>query len=89
METTKDMVRLLGLSTKERKVLQALKDGGDTPLKIERRTKVTRAAIYSTLKRFKERGLVRTKIVQGRKHWLLAPLHQIESSLYDTKKISS
>lgn len=89
MEDTKKLVRLLGLSPKEQRVIEALKSGYETPLQIERATKVSRPAIYATLKRFKERGIVRSKIEQGKKSWHLTSLPHIESALYDTKNSSS
>jgi sugar-specific transcriptional regulator TrmB len=46
-------LKILGLSTKEEKVLVALSEGLDTPLLVSRSTKVTRAAVYEVLKKLK------------------------------------
>jgi len=85
-ETIKELVRLLGLSTKERKVLEAIKGGHNTPLAIAHKTNISRPAIYAALKRFKNRGFVNSHIDGGKKYWSLASVRNIESALYDTKK---
>ncbi len=86
MESTKELTRLLGLSSKESKVLEAVKDGFNTPLVISSKTKVSRPAIYEALNRFKKRGLVKTNIKNGKKYWSLVPVRSIEASLFDAKK---
>lgn len=82
----KDGTQMLELSKKERKVLAVLKKEKSTPLEISRDTKVTRPSVYVILDKLKKRGLVTTKIVQGRKYWLLENPRNIEEALYATKK---
>lgn len=79
-------VEILELSKKERKVLAVLKKEKSTPLEISRNTKVTRPSVYVILEKFKKRGLITTKIVQGKKYWLLESPRNIEEALYATKK---
>jgi len=77
---------MLDLSKKERKVLDVLKREKSTPLEIARTTKVTRPSVYVILDKLKKRGLVTTKIEQGKKYWLLEDPRNIEEALYATKK---
>lgn len=79
-------LEILDLSRKERKVLTVLKKERSTPLEISRITKVTRPSVYVILEKLKKRGLVTTKIEQGRKYWLLENPRKIEETLYATKK---
>lgn len=83
---TGDAIRLLGLSKKELAVLEALKSGMDTPVKIAAETDISRPAIYAILGHFKKRGFAATHIRNGRKHWSLAPEREIEEVLYDAKR---
>ncbi len=86
MELDKSQIKLLGLSTKEVRVLTALRSGSNTPLLINKETSVSRPAIYEILDRLHARGLVKTNIVDGRKFWSQAKTRDIEESLYNTKK---
>lgn len=85
META-EMLKLLGLSKKEEKVLAALQGGADTPLLLARATKVSRTAVYAILQNLKKRGLAHTHIVHGKKHWGLRPEREIEEVLYAAKR---
>lgn len=67
-------------------MLRALKNGVDTPLLLSRATKVSRPAVYAILKNLKERGLVVSRIVNGKKHWWLADERQVEAVLYEAKR---
>jgi hypothetical protein len=79
-------LKLLGLSRKEAKVLEAVWKGKDTPLLIARETSVSRPATYEILARLKKRGLVKTTIRDGKRYWLLAKSQDLEVLLYNTKK---
>lgn len=78
---------VLGLSKKEERVLVALIDTSQTPLRIARETKVTRPAVYDILKKLKNRGLVTSQIVNGKKSWSLARKEDIDTALYEAKKV--
>lgn len=80
------MLRLLGLSKKEEKVLVELQKSSSTPLLLARATKVSRTAVYAILLNLKKRGLVQSRITNGKKHWSLAPEREIEETLYDAKR---
>ena len=80
------MLKLLGLSRKEEKVLVALRDDIDTPLLLARATKVSRTAVYAILQNLKKRGLARTHIAHGKKHWVLTSEREIEETLYLAKR---
>jgi sugar-specific transcriptional regulator TrmB len=67
MHTLKDQLKFLDLSTKEEKVLMALKHGHTTPLRIMEATKVSRPAVYDIFKKLKKRGLVESRITNGKK----------------------
>ncbi|MFZ1075641.1 MAG: helix-turn-helix domain-containing protein [Minisyncoccia bacterium] len=82
----KNNLRLLGLSTKEEKVLRALMDCKDTPLLIARATKVSRPAIYAILNILHERGIAVRHTVNGKKKWAIADERGIEETLYDAKR---
>lgn len=79
-------IKLLGLSKREIKVLDALREGYSTPLEVARHTKVSRPAIYEMLGRFHKRGLVKSNIKEGRKHWSQASERDLEQDIYNTKK---
>lgn len=79
-------LKLLGLSKKEQKVLIALQTGSDTPVKLAKATDVSRTAIYAILQNLKKRGLVQSRITNGKKHWALAPEREIEEVLYEAKR---
>lgn len=85
MDTT-EMLKLLGLSKKEEKVLIALQGGADTPLLLARATRVSRTAAYAILSSLKKRGLANTHIAHGKKHWSLTPERELEEVLYATKR---
>ncbi|MEK7604344.1 MAG: helix-turn-helix domain-containing protein [Patescibacteria group bacterium] len=80
------MLRLLGLSKKEEKVLTALQEGADTPVKLTKVTNVSRTAIYAILQNLKKRGLAGAHIVHGKKYWRLASEREIEETLYAAKR---
>jgi DNA-binding transcriptional ArsR family regulator len=79
-------LRLLGLSSKEERVLIALRDGIDTPLLISRATKVSRPAVYATLGLLKSRGLATSHIRDGRKSWQLTERRELEKIFFETKR---
>lgn len=85
MEIT-ETFKLLGLSKKEQKVLNALQGGSDTPVKLSKATDVSRTAIYAILANLKKRGLAESRITNGKKHWALADEREIEETLYETKR---
>lgn len=80
------MLKLLGLSKKEQKVLLALQGGLDTPVKVAKETDISRTAIYAILTNLKKRGLVEPHTKQGRKGWTLAGERGIEETFYATKR---
>ncbi len=86
MELRKKLA-ILDLSLKEEKVLLAVIKGIKTPLLITRETKVTRPAVYDILLNLKDRGLVKSHIVEGKKSWSLARKENIDESLYEAKKV--
>jgi len=79
-------IKLLGLSRKEIRVLDALYAGKSTPLLISEHTKVSRPAIYEILTRLHKRGLVKSNIQNGKKYWSQAKGKDLEQELYETKK---
>jgi DNA-binding Lrp family transcriptional regulator len=83
---TRELLKLLGLSKKEEKVLAALQSGADTPLLLARATRVSRTAVYAILQNLKKRGLTHTHIMSGKKHWGLASEREIEETLYAAKR---
>lgn len=83
---TQELLRLLGLSKKEEKVLLALQGGATTPLLLARETKVSRTAVYAILIKLKKRGLVKRHTTHGKHHWELAPEREIEEVLYGAKR---
>jgi hypothetical protein len=87
MSNIKEQLKLLDLSTKEEKVLLALKDGHTTPLRIMEATKVSRPAVYDILKKLKKRGLVESHITNGKKHWRMVSDKALAGTLYETKKV--
>jgi DNA-binding transcriptional ArsR family regulator len=85
MELT-EKLRIFGFSRKELRVLDALKNGLDTPLEVSRKTKVSRTAVYAILENLKERGLVSTHIRKGKKSWFLSPERDLDATIYDAKR---
>lgn len=85
MDTT-ETLKLLGLSKKERKVLIALQDGSDTPVKLAKATDVSRTAVYAILQNLKKRGVAASYVKNGKKHWILADEREIEETLYAAKR---
>lgn len=81
-----DDIKLLGLSRKEARVLGALREGADTPLLLARATRVSRPGVYDILRALRERGLVRSRIANGRKHWELVSRRELDERFYETKK---
>ncbi len=86
MELRKKL-EILDLSLKEEKVLLAIIEGCGTPLSIASETKVTRPAVYDILLKLKKRGLVNSRIKEGKKTWALVDQRELPSSLYETKKV--
>ncbi len=84
META-EMLKLLGLSKKEQKVLIALQAGQDTPVKLAKATDVSRTAIYAILQNLKKRGIVASHIKDGRKTFRIADEREVEETLYEAK----
>lgn len=78
-------LQLLGLSKKETLVFSALRNNANTPLLLSRNTRVSRSAVYAILRNFKKRGLCTTRIVGGRKNWILTPPDELEMLLRETK----
>lgn len=85
MESTESL-KLLGLSKKELKVLTALQEGADTPVKLTKATDVSRTAIYAILQNLKKRGIVVSHIKNGKKTFILADEREIEEVLYAAKR---
>jgi biotin operon repressor len=81
-----DNLQILGLSAKENKVLLALRDGADTPVKMARQTSVSRSAVYKILKQLQKRGIAVLRITDGHKHWELENEHDLDRSVYDVKR---
>lgn len=72
---------VLGLSKKESLVLDALRAGLDTPVKINAKTDVSRPAIYAILAHFERRRLANSTVIKGVKHWELASTKIIENAV--------
>jgi biotin operon repressor len=85
METTESL-KLLGLSKKEQKVLTALQAGSNTPVKLSRVTDVSRTAIYAILQNLKKRGIVISRVQNGKKSFSLAGEREVEETLYAAKR---
>src|SRR3989338_5250928 len=83
---TLETLKLLGLSKKEQKVLRALQEGGDTPVKLSKVTGVSRTAVYAILQNLKKRGLAQVRTTNGKRHWGLTPEREIEGVLYEAKR---
>jgi predicted transcriptional regulator len=86
MKLPPEQIKLLGLSSAEVKVLDALRSGKDTPLLISGHTKVSRPAIYEILERLHKRGLIKSNIRNGKKYWSQAKEKDLEQEIYKTKK---
>ncbi len=86
MKLNTEQIKLLGLSRKEIWVLDALREGKNTPLSISRYTKVSRPAIYEILVRLHKRTLVKSNIRNGKKYWSQVKDRNLEQELYETKK---
>ncbi len=87
MHSQYDRLKILDLSTKELKVFCALTEGHNTPLLIMGATKVSRPAVYDIFKKLKKRGLVESRITNGKKHWQMVSDKELADTLYDTKKV--
>ncbi|MDO8624232.1 MAG: hypothetical protein Q7R54_02650 [bacterium] len=90
---TENNLDLLGLTKKEQLVLLTLQRGrsdlhksAGTPLLLSRQTKVSRPAIYAILQNLHKRGLVISRITNGKKHWELSGEREIEEAVYETKR---
>lgn len=79
-------LQVLDLSSKEERVLLAVIQGLHTPLLISRETKVTRPAVYDILIKLKKRGLVESRVREGKKSWHFVRKEDIDQKLYETKK---
>lgn len=86
MELTSQQVKLLGLSKKEIAVLNALREGQNTPLLLSKSTNMSRAAIYEMLERLHRRGLIKKNILNGKKYWSQSKNNDLEQDLYELKK---
>ena len=83
----REKLRILDLSTKEKKVLLALQGGHTTPLTIAKATKVTRPAVYDIFKKLKKRGLIESHIKDGKKSWGMESEKELADTLYEAKKV--
>ena len=79
-------VQILGLSNKELRVLAAVREGYATPLSIYRRTKVSRPGVYDILLALHERGIVASRIHNGKKTWKLVDRSELEQRFFETKR---
>jgi len=86
MKLSPEQIKLLGLSRKEVWVLDALREGKNTPMLISEHAKVSRPAIYEILVRLHKRGLIKSNIISGKKYWSQAKERDLEQELYETKK---
>lgn len=86
MKTNTESLKLLGLSRTELRVFEAMRAGEDTPVRISRRTRVSRPAVYEILGRLHARGLVVSHIRNGKKYWTGARDRDVEQLLYEMKK---
>ncbi len=86
MKISKEKIRLLGLSNNEILTLEALLEGENTPLLISRKTKISRPSVYDTLKKLRERSLIKTNVKNGKKYWSINKTQNIENELFNTKK---
>ena len=87
MTTLQDQLKILDLSSKEEKVLRALIDGQSTPLLVAKATKVSRPAVYDIFKKLKKRGLVESRVANGKKQWQMVSSKALAETLYETKKV--
>lgn len=86
MKLAKEELRLLGLSSKEVRVLDAVRALQTTPLLIAAATRISRPTVYEILARLHTRGLIQSYIRGGKKYWRQASTHDLEQALYSTKK---
>jgi hypothetical protein len=86
MQFNKTTLRLLGLSTNETKILDAIYHRQETPVQIERTTHISRPTIYDTIKKLHIRGLVRSTIRNSKKYWVPAKNIDLDKRLFDVKK---
>lgn len=82
----KEHLLMLGLTRKEEKVLAALQDGFSTPLMIARETRVSRPGVYDILVALKRRGLVESRIREGKKYWSMAERRAVEERFFHAKR---
>ncbi len=80
------MLKLLGLSKKEQKVLLMLQNGLNTPVKMTKEADISRTAVYAILTNLKKRGLAEAHTKDGKKSWTLAGERGIEEVLYAAKR---
>jgi hypothetical protein len=81
-----EQLNILGLTHKEEHVLAALRDGYSTPLLIARETKVSRPGVYDILVALKKRGLVESRIRDGKKYWGIAERRAVEERFFHAKR---
>jgi DNA-binding CsgD family transcriptional regulator len=81
-----DDLQVLGLTAKEKRVLLALREGANTPLKLARETGVSRPAVYAILQNLHKRGIALKKTVNGKVHWELDTEHDLDKVIYDLKR---
>lgn len=86
MKLQSEQIKLLGLSRKEMRVLEALREEKNTPVLISEHTKVSRPAIYEILVRLHKRGLVKSNIRNGKKYWSQSKERDLEQDIYNLKK---
>jgi DNA-binding CsgD family transcriptional regulator len=79
-------LRILGLTHKEERVLLAVRDGIDTPLELSRTTHISRPTIYLILSTLKRRGLVESRIRNGRRYWRLCDEREIDQVVANAKR---
>lgn len=77
---------ILGLSKKQEKVLLAVQEGVNTPLLLARALKLSRTNVYAILLNLKKRGLVGSRIIDGKKYWNINTAKELEESIYEAKK---
>lgn len=85
-------LEILGLSAKEKKVLACLLSHSDenvksnTPLLINKQTKISRTAIYHILNVLKKRGLIERYKDNGKFYYRMVSDDEIANKLYEIKK---
>ncbi len=87
MKILSEEIKLLGLSNKELRVLNALRAGKSTPLTMSVYARVRRPTVYQILPRLNKRGLIKSNIQNGKKYWSQAKDGDLNKKLYETKKV--